>query len=58
MRRLGSGSVHDGLPAWSPDSRRIAFLSDRDGNWDLYVMNADGSYVVNVTDRCGSRERT
>ena len=32
-------------PAWSPDGRYVAFLSDREGvdNWHIYVMNADGS---------------
>ncbi|MEO8458109.1 MAG: hypothetical protein ABI559_09880 [Chloroflexota bacterium] len=28
---------------WSPDAARIAFVSDRDGNAEIYVMNADGS---------------
>jgi hypothetical protein len=30
-------------PAWSPDGSRIAFLTDRQGRWEIWVMNADGS---------------
>jgi len=30
-------------PAWSPDGRKLAFVSERDGNAEIYVMNADGS---------------
>ena len=40
--RLTDHSARDGEPAWSPDGQRIAFSSDRDGNYDIYVMNADG----------------
>src|SRR5690242_17894428 len=29
-------------PQWSPDGQRIAFTSTRDGNAEIYVMNADG----------------
>ena len=31
------------MPTWSPDGARIAFCSGRDGNNEIYVMNADGS---------------
>jgi len=41
----------------SPDGRRIAFFSDRDGTGDYYVMNADGSGVRRVTTDGGHRGR-
>ncbi len=30
-------------PAWSPDASQIAFLTDRTGRWEIWVMNVDGS---------------
>jgi Tol biopolymer transport system component len=36
-------------PSWSPDGTKIAFSSNRDGNWEIYVMNADGSGVTRLT---------
>jgi Tol biopolymer transport system component len=41
---------HDFGPSWSPDGTRIAFTSGRDGNDELYVMNADGSCETRLTD--------
>ncbi len=41
---LTRNPANDDEPAYSPDGRRIAFTSDRDGHGPrLYVMNADGS---------------
>ncbi len=36
-------------PAFSPDGARIAFSSNRDGDFDLYVMNRDGTGLAHVT---------
>lgn len=41
------------LPSWSPDGTRIAITSNRDGNPELYVMNADGSGVRRITKHPG-----
>ncbi|HVF41980.1 MAG TPA: hypothetical protein VM936_03160 [Pyrinomonadaceae bacterium] len=38
-------------PAWSPDGSRIAFASDRAGNFDIYTMSSeDGGGVEQLTD--------
>ena len=49
-RRLtDNGSASDAYPSWSPDGKRIAFDSDRDGNNEIYLMQADGSDQLRVT---------
>lgn len=36
-------------PAWSPDSEQIAFSSDRQGTFDIYIMDRDGSNLTQLT---------
>ncbi len=36
-------------PAWSPDGKRIAYQSDRDGTFHIYVMNADGTNTKQIS---------
>jgi hypothetical protein len=48
--QLTNANHSDLAPAWSPDRRRIAFQSNRDGNWEVYVMKADGSGLSRLTD--------
>lgn len=38
-----SSSAHDKHARWSPDGRSIAFISDRSGEDQVYLMNQDGS---------------
>jgi len=38
------------VPRWSPDGTRLAFYSNRDGNWNLYLINADGTGLARLTD--------
>ena len=46
----GGVPVLDHSPAWSPDGRHIAFVSDRDGGeTEVYRMRADGSAQVRLT---------
>jgi len=40
----------EGLPVWSPDGGRLAFVSNRDGNWAIYVMQLDGQNVQRILD--------
>lgn len=47
---LTDGPVMDNQPVWSPDGERIAFVSNRDGPFAIYVMNADGSDVRRIAE--------
>lgn len=40
----------DAFPAWSPDGERIVFASSRDGNGELYVMDADDAEQRRLTN--------
>lgn len=40
----------DGGASWSPNGGRITFSSGRDGDFEIYVMNADGSDIQQLTD--------
>jgi len=42
-RRIAEGLPYEQQPRFSPDGRRIAFVSDRAGGDNIWIMNADGS---------------
>jgi Tol biopolymer transport system component len=41
-KQLTTDPAADGLPIWSPDGATIAFVSERDGEWAMWAMGADG----------------
>jgi dipeptidyl aminopeptidase/acylaminoacyl peptidase len=49
VRELTSGSWHDSSPVWSPDGRKVAFISDRDGTSQIHVMWLDTREVAQLT---------
>jgi dipeptidyl aminopeptidase/acylaminoacyl peptidase len=49
VRELTRGNWRDSTPVWAPDSRRIAFLSDRDGTRQLHVLYVDTGDVAQLT---------
>ncbi len=49
LRQLTEGTWRDSSPTWSPDGRRIAFLSDRSGSTQVHVMWADTRETLQLT---------
>jgi Tol biopolymer transport system component len=51
VRRLTASGARDRAqyPSWSPDGSRIVFATNRDGNYEIYVMNADGTQPLRLT---------
>jgi Tol biopolymer transport system component len=54
LTRSSGGKVNNGANSWSPDGRKISFISNRDGEYGVYTMNADGSGVRKLTKEPGS----
>jgi TolB protein len=48
--RLTDDPAEDTDPTWSPDGTRIAFVSTRDGNKEIYVVSASGGGATRLTN--------
>jgi tricorn protease len=46
---LTAGSAHDTVPVWSPDSKLIAFASDRYGHFNVFLTTAEGGVTRRLT---------
>jgi len=52
-RRLTNGPGRDDTPRWAPDSKSVAFLSDRSGKVQVWRIPIAGGEAVRVTDAAG-----
>ena len=49
-KRLTGFRSRNAHPTWAPSSRRLAFASDRDGDFEIFVMRGDGSRERKLTN--------
>ena len=49
-RQITTQGIDNERPEWSPDSKQIAFISDRAGSAQVWIMNADGSNARQITN--------
>ena len=47
--RIAGGPVFDMQPRFSPDGKRIAFASDRDGLWNIWTMDVEGKDAKQIS---------
>ena len=52
-RQLTTHAAYDSQPIWSPDGKKIAFTSNREGSQDVYVISAKGGAPTRLTTHSG-----
>lgn len=50
LLQLTHNTWDDNYPRWAPDGEHIAFTANPRGNYDIFVMKADGSETRSITD--------
>lgn len=48
--QLTNNIADDSCPRWIPDGLQILFMSNSDGNYEVYIMDADGSNQKNLSN--------
>lgn len=54
--QLTSNQAYDSNPIWSPDGKKIVFLSNREGSDDIYITSAKGGTPVRLTFHSGNEQ--
>ena len=49
-KKIVGGQSYDGMPRYSPDGKKIVFVSDRSGADNLWICNADGTGLKALTE--------
>ena len=57
LEQLPTQPGNDSDPSWSPDGKRIVFISERDGNREVYAMASDGSNPQRLTETSEEERR-
>ena len=50
VTRITTDTAEDVMPTFSPDGRRIAFASNRSGQYDIYVIDLAGGHPTRITN--------
>ena len=56
LEKITDNSWQDEYPVWSPDGKKIAFSANSNGNYDIFIMNADGSHIQQITSSSRKEE--
>lgn len=56
LRRMTDDYGYELFPEWSPNGRRIAYVTDAAGTWQVHVMRADGSGDRVITSGSGNKK--
>ncbi len=49
LKKLTDNDWEDEYPVWSPDGKSIAFTANPNGNYDIFLMNAEGTGITQLT---------